>query len=747
MASADSHEVLSESIVKGLSDRLCEKRKQAANELEAKVKEVLLCLPSGRDHVHRILNCLQHDFIESHQSVYKKGGLHGFGSVAIALGNEIQHFLQQLLPPVLRTFQDDEARVRYYACEALYNVVKVGQDLVLPYFNLILDGLTKPYADMDAEVKSGAMLVDSLLKEIVTDHGNKFGTADFVLLLADRMKYRNPSVRQLLLSWISTLLPVPEAQMVSYVPQYLEGLFNMLRDQVRDVRHNADAVLNDLLKAVKSNSQASALQIISSTAGILVKNCFANDACSRLIALYWLHDFVGIQMNETSADLEPSANSGTEVRLAEIAEGNCGSSKNRLSESWMASLPELVGGTLHCIDDREEEIARMAIDMNSALLDMVQALEEEVPVDPLVDRLIRSMEERESMAVRTACLQWICMLLSHSPAQMLQRSLLHRLFDPIFQTLVLPEEQVVVAALQVLAQIMSGCNPYKDRLEEEDGAGDLFSVVTQRLLQLFAVERRILETRGRLMIRQLCGHLDPRQLYVTVARAIKQEKDRELAQQLVQTFSWILLTATETKSLREELLQTEPLNSLGQATQAPIDGLFLELLEPWFHNPVSALALCLWAQQDDLAYELSYRFPALEPTKDLLNQLDQLVQLLESSMFSRLRLRLLEPSRHPALVKCILALAMILPQAGAFSILRERILVIQSGLLLETRAEKLQSSASGNGLHDANVSGARHMLWWSEGQASSSLPAVSRGPDMASLLGKFDALAAAAAPD
>ena len=44
-----------------------------------------------------------------------------------------------------------------------------------------------------------------------------------------------------------------------------------------------------------------------------------------------------------------------------------------------------------------------------------------------------------------------------------------------------------------------------------------------RLLLVFSNERELLESRGRLMIRQLCGHLDPRRLYVTVARAIQQE--------------------------------------------------------------------------------------------------------------------------------------------------------------------------------------------------------------------------------
>ena len=37
-----------------------------------------------------------------------------------------------------------------------------------------------------------------------------------------------------------------------------------------------------------------------------------------------------------------------------------------------------------------------------------------------------------------------------------------------------------------------------------------------------------------------------------------------------------------------------------------------------FHNPASALALCLWSQQYVLASELTGRFAAFEPTLDFL---------------------------------------------------------------------------------------------------------------------------------
>lgn len=41
------------------------------------------------------------------------------------------------MPPVLSSFSDQDSRVRYYACEALYNIAKVRVDLhnyILAFF-------------------------------------------------------------------------------------------------------------------------------------------------------------------------------------------------------------------------------------------------------------------------------------------------------------------------------------------------------------------------------------------------------------------------------------------------------------------------------------------------------------------------------------------------------------------------------------------------------------------------------------
>lgn len=47
------------------------------------------------------------------------------------------------MPPVLACFTDQDARVRYYACEAMYNIAKVAKGEILVYFNSIFDQLCK----------------------------------------------------------------------------------------------------------------------------------------------------------------------------------------------------------------------------------------------------------------------------------------------------------------------------------------------------------------------------------------------------------------------------------------------------------------------------------------------------------------------------------------------------------------------------------------------------------------------------
>jgi singapore isolate B (sub-type 7) whole genome shotgun sequence assembly, scaffold_1 len=81
------------------------------------------------------------------------GGLIGIASCGIGVSNDISNYIFLLLPPVLSCFDDEDSRIRFYACEALYNIVKVSRGKILEFMNEIFSSLCELYADVDVEVK------------------------------------------------------------------------------------------------------------------------------------------------------------------------------------------------------------------------------------------------------------------------------------------------------------------------------------------------------------------------------------------------------------------------------------------------------------------------------------------------------------------------------------------------------------------------------------------------------------------
>lgn len=115
--------------------------------------------------------------------------------------------------------------------------------------------------------------------------------------------------------------------------------------------------------------------------------------------------------------------------------------------------------------------------------------------------------------------------------------------------------------LQLLAQISS------------HSKYEYFRDFMTNLLSLFSTDRRLLESRGSLIIRQLCLSLDSERIYTTIADILANDevskdcgwrlrdlissynymKDLEFASIMVQNLNIILITSSELGDLRKRL--------------------------------------------------------------------------------------------------------------------------------------------------------------------------------------------------
>ena len=85
---------------------------------------VLQLVTAGQtEEARRLLGFLAHDFTQSQNIYHRKGGLAALAASVHAVTTDLERYLPLLVHPVLRCFEDNDSRVRYYACEVRLGLV------------------------------------------------------------------------------------------------------------------------------------------------------------------------------------------------------------------------------------------------------------------------------------------------------------------------------------------------------------------------------------------------------------------------------------------------------------------------------------------------------------------------------------------------------------------------------------------------------------------------------------------------
>ncbi|GAA5857686.1 hypothetical protein JCM8547_004330 [Rhodosporidiobolus lusitaniae] len=936
----------------------------------------------------------------------RSGGAMGLASLAIALGPRLPDYLGPIMLPVLACFEDTEQKLRYFACESLYNIAKVAQGELLVYFNEMFDMLSKLHADPEKSVKNGAELLDRLLKDIVTEqastyvsianygpeeeqdpaaasfpstapvfhderHGpprsvspssshsgeddqglvngireaqsrasppspaapaqpqRAFSLPRFIPLLRERMTVQNSYTRSFLISWLDTLDSVPELELISYLPDFLEGLMLYLNDGAGEVSYAASALLVRFLGEIKEVREVELQRLVVKREGwekevrrrnrvrrpseaktvteggsgredgsaegggegtpvprrereasgdsfardenedaiassdeedyedydeddgewapgqgvhidytrivdLLVKNLSFPDEEVQGTCLDWLYEFLqfapgvlvpfaprlipvilsalahpapsiqqaavntndalfaviqGLPVDSPPSLLSPTSPNGfsppqpSTAVFAAHERGHTASPAPAPSnipfpssstsatprpghdrhkpgsdasisllqhQSSISTLPSIASATSsslstsfapdphpsHSHAQPHHPFSRLSLTSPSpshsegeeaVTLAYPHELQDPLEPDGLRFAYGATVNEltlqflSESEETRVAALEWLTMLHQKAPRKILagddsissstrsrpvpsqdssrqNTSSTARQRNPsasstssglsialLLKMLSDPSERVLRYDLQLLAQIATTTtspSPFPSQNPSSPPSynshhpqpppppeEDYFPALMSSLLELFSTDRKLLETRGSLVIRNLCEFLNAERIYRTCAEILERDEDLDFASIMVQNLNLIMITSPEFSDFRKRLRTLDTKD--GQ-------NLFVTLYRSWSHNAVATFTLCLLAQAYEQACALLQIFADLEMTVSLLVQIDKLVQLLESPVFTSLRLQLLEPDRHPYLLKAMYGLLMLLPQSSAFTTLRNRLNVVGS---------------------------------------------------------------------
>lgn len=281
--------VLEPATIKDLSNHIYERRKATAFQIEGFTKQALARNDSPT--ISKIISELT-ELLDGISASATMGAITALGSVSVALGSfAIAYFLDDIVRPIFRTFRDTDARVRYYACESLYNISKIARGEILLYFNEIFDILCILVTDTESSVKNAADILDRLIKDIVSakstnyisilnqkpeesleiesnvtgpngraiqinnpqDALKAFSLPKFIPTLLERMYTIDPFAKKFLLSWLELFDDIPSLELLTFLPNFLEPLLRFLMNNCpSDVRVETHNLLNVFLKEIRN---------------------------------------------------------------------------------------------------------------------------------------------------------------------------------------------------------------------------------------------------------------------------------------------------------------------------------------------------------------------------------------------------------------------------------------------------------------------------------------------------------------
>nr|ODN99803.1 vacuole morphology and inheritance protein 14 [Cryptococcus depauperatus CBS 7855] len=521
--------------------------------------------------------------------------------------------------------------------------------------------------------------------------------AAIVEILIHNLQYDDELVQSTAMDWLLNFLEFAQSTVVAFTPQIVPAILPNLASphpQIKLAAYDTNSSLYHVIQSITlqfqrpnrpitiipANSAPSTAGSLSSTLAITaiplapIKKDFPSEtieiAKSPSAAVYDPLDASGAKQEKNSSSQPPSNLQGhksrqsVSVALPLPSEANAPTAMDSLPhsnpptakvlrtrpESPPISSPQQVNTTYALATAGPTQQSPSALDQRGLDSTDPDPFDVRETVNVLTEQFLSDHAE-----TRIAALEWLLMLHLKAPDKILARD--SGTFPALLKTLSDPSEDVVKHDLQLLAQISAS---------SDDAYFTSFMV---KVLELFSTDRRLLEQRGSLIIRQLCLHLNAERIFRTIAEILEKDDDLEFAGMMVVKLNMILITSPELGDFRRRLKNLESRD--GQM-------LFSSLYRSWCHNAVAAFSLCLLAQAYEHASNLLQIFADLELTVPLLVQIDKLVMLIESPVFTYLRLQLLEPDKYPWLPKCLYGLLMILPQSTAFISLRARLQVVQS---------------------------------------------------------------------
>ncbi len=382
---------------------------------------------------------------------------------------------------------------------------------------------------------------------------------DFFQKIYEKITAKHPSVKILIVSWITFINSIPEIKIVNVLQDFLSALFNMLSEKQKEVNQSADKCLKDLLKELDGYFDSLSSDVEVKILEILINQCKSTHEGVLQTAFEWIYLFLCkykyyiLQMKKARspfnkpsvANKHSNRNTGTFMSsvsgfsivtiednksddISSLLQFNSSDGDRKIPFNLLPKILEVI---INSINHTNPELKKIATDSNNELIAIIDFYSELQPQNTkikLFEEILKNyLNLNEKETTLELVISWISKLFKKFHDEFFTK--IDDFIITISSVLCHPNENIFTGVLEIM------CDIAKYR---EENIEIILSIIFEKL----CVINNLLSNKGSTIIKKFSTILPVDRVYSTFAEILSKMKETEFVQRMINILNLYLVT-------------------------------------------------------------------------------------------------------------------------------------------------------------------------------------------------------------
>ena len=703
-------------ILKLIFEKSSEKKSLGIKQLEIFMKNYYN-ITNSKERFTKTMNFIKKEIFDN--SSFRQNIIHGDMSIFISLfsilkTNEIKDdkIYYNIIEPLLNFATDSDIKLVTNAITTLIKIIKGNKQFILKNFNKLFECLIILSLSHENEIRNCGNALDELLKDEIGNlfqenySNNKVNIYNEIIKTQieyliqklndeDDNYNKHPAKKLLIVTWFNFLEGIPQISLVEYYEKIIPELLKMLCFKTKDEYECSELCLKKILNNVGFHYEILIKEhndIILKLIEIVINGCNENNEPVKICSFEWLEMFLTKfkqiinTLNNSSKKIKSGRSSksfsskkkkelnknknkenndeqNNKISIKSVLIRNNSDSNFTKSITILRNIPyELFPNMLKAIiqnslTNSEQKFFKQVTKCNNIILKLLL----DTPFNYIKNTLKTIITILKNYSRKKLNLQTINLILDWTSR--LHYRFKERIFtdekdkkDYIRKLIdIMPDsdDNTIKKIINILSDI---CLLQKNFINE----------VLKIIIEKFSLHQDKIEVFRNIIIKTLSKNINIVLLIqIIVDILLSEQDDIFFLMKMVKILNKFILSDNEAEPVRNKLHKCN--KSINE------NPFFVKLFYLWSFNPFDTLILVLVSNYFELSYYLSLELSKMKLKIEDYYELTQTVQIIESSLFNNVRIKLLNPKKNIYLIKTMYVILMLLPQGSAFNALKCRL--------------------------------------------------------------------------